>query len=547
MKKICFCIFVLMFCLVWCANALAADTGVEIYVNEVKLDCAVKPFIRDGRTMVPMRVIFEALGANVEWEDNTRTITATKSEDVVVLQIDNPVLHKNGQAVELDVAPILSQSTTFVPVRAVSQSLDARVEWTNFNQTVYVNSANTYLRLLHEEVQRFMKASMPAEYSKYGYAMVQGYVQDVVISEDIVFLLIRDFYDSAVVEAVCVAETEQTDFNKLKEYFKDTYISAGGRILGKTKALNDAETISLEYVKVFETEAELSAESLRLPQVQKLGEKVVMYKGYGNSVMIDATNVEKYKKQGWSLEPWQLLYHTDGKIMQVEAEQVHLYLQEGGWYKEPPVHIYTADGRDMYVLESEVATYAEQGWSVVPPDLFTIYHIDGKTKKVPEYEVMDYLNTKEWFMEPPVKLYDKKGKYKYVVQSEVADYLNAGWTMVPESVTVYNTDGSTRVVYKHNADDYLRTGVWFTEPPVLMYNADGETKYIVESEVDDYIENGWSLTPPAETVILKGYPVYITPYGKKWHFDKECAGKNGTPVELEYARSKGYTRCHTCS
>ena len=121
-----------------------AEDNITIYVNEQMLQCDVAPYIENGRTMVPMRKIFEALDAKVDWEETTRTITATKGDIEIILQINNATMKNNGVDEALDVAPVIVGSYTFVPIRAVSQSLKADVEWLGHNQSVYINSPELF-------------------------------------------------------------------------------------------------------------------------------------------------------------------------------------------------------------------------------------------------------------------------------------------------------------------------------------------------------------------------------------------------------------------
>ncbi len=121
-----------------------AEDNITIYVNEQILQCDVAPYIENGRTMVPMRKIFEALDAKVDWEGTTQTITATKDNTIITLQINNSTMYNNGVAEALDVAPVIVNSSTFVPIRAVSQSLKANVEWLGHNQSVYINSPELF-------------------------------------------------------------------------------------------------------------------------------------------------------------------------------------------------------------------------------------------------------------------------------------------------------------------------------------------------------------------------------------------------------------------
>lgn len=132
------------FMLTGCAVGAAADGGITICVNEETLQCDTAPFIENGRTMVPMRKIFEALNAEVEWNGETRTVTAVKDDSEITLQVDNYTMYKNGAEETLDAAPVIVSDSTFVPVRAVSQSLNASVEWLGETQTVYINSPEAY-------------------------------------------------------------------------------------------------------------------------------------------------------------------------------------------------------------------------------------------------------------------------------------------------------------------------------------------------------------------------------------------------------------------
>ena len=88
--------------------------------------------------MVPMRKIFEALGAEVEWFEDTKTIIAVKDEITITMQIDNLSIKVNEEEIILDVPPQLVESRTLVPVRAVAEGLDADVKWNDETQTVII-------------------------------------------------------------------------------------------------------------------------------------------------------------------------------------------------------------------------------------------------------------------------------------------------------------------------------------------------------------------------------------------------------------------------
>ncbi len=129
---------------------------IDVIVNGKPLELDVAPVIVNDRTMVPMRAIFEALGANVTWIPQDRLIIATCDDKVVVLQIDNlfMTVEKAGETekeeILLDAPPFILNDRTLVPARAVSEALDAKVEWEGATRTVTVikskgnvNSAGT--------------------------------------------------------------------------------------------------------------------------------------------------------------------------------------------------------------------------------------------------------------------------------------------------------------------------------------------------------------------------------------------------------------------
>lgn len=114
----------------------SANNNVDVMLDGNMLEFDVQPQIINGRTMVPMRKIFESLGASVEWDGNTRTVTAKRAETIVVMQIDNPVMQVNANSLTLDVPPQLVDGRTLVPVRAVAESFDIKVIWDSVTSTV---------------------------------------------------------------------------------------------------------------------------------------------------------------------------------------------------------------------------------------------------------------------------------------------------------------------------------------------------------------------------------------------------------------------------
>jgi len=113
---------------------------ITVKLNGTYLNFDEPPITEDYRTLVPLRGIFEELGAKVEWDNDTETVTATKGDTAISLQIGSNVLVKNGEAIKLDVPAKLVGARTLVPVRAVSEGLGAKVEWDEGTQTVVITA-----------------------------------------------------------------------------------------------------------------------------------------------------------------------------------------------------------------------------------------------------------------------------------------------------------------------------------------------------------------------------------------------------------------------
>jgi hypothetical protein len=98
------------------------------------------PVIIDGNTLAPVRAIFEAMGATVEWDPATRTATGKKAGTTVSFTIGDKLAKKNGQPLNLEVPAQLVNSTTMVPARIVGETFGGKVDWNSDSRTVNIAS-----------------------------------------------------------------------------------------------------------------------------------------------------------------------------------------------------------------------------------------------------------------------------------------------------------------------------------------------------------------------------------------------------------------------
>ncbi|MDO5397362.1 MAG: stalk domain-containing protein [bacterium] len=115
-----------------------ASNAISVKLNGTALSFDVAPQIINDRTMVPMRKIFESLGATVEWDQDTKTVTSTKGDKTITMTIDNPEMKVNDSSVTLDSAPTIVDDRTLVPVRAIAEAFGSTVDWDGDTKTVTI-------------------------------------------------------------------------------------------------------------------------------------------------------------------------------------------------------------------------------------------------------------------------------------------------------------------------------------------------------------------------------------------------------------------------
>lgn len=106
--------------------------------REVERELLVAPVIRDGRTCVPLRFIGEAMGANLEWDGVNKMVTYTLGERQVVLWVGQTRVVVNGLDQEYTPAPFIVDGATLVPVRLVAEALGFSVSWDGSTATVTI-------------------------------------------------------------------------------------------------------------------------------------------------------------------------------------------------------------------------------------------------------------------------------------------------------------------------------------------------------------------------------------------------------------------------
>lgn len=124
------------------AAAVPAQRDITVTIDGAKMEFPdQKPYIENSRTLVPVRFVTEALGAEVEWLQTEQKVRIQKGSELIELVIGQSKVKAGSKTVQLDVPAKIKNSRTMVPLRFVSEALGAGVEW---DQTTYTVSIITY-------------------------------------------------------------------------------------------------------------------------------------------------------------------------------------------------------------------------------------------------------------------------------------------------------------------------------------------------------------------------------------------------------------------
>lgn len=124
-------------------SCLASPHKIQIKLNNQILNTPIAPVQESGTTLVPLRVISENLGANVNFNSKNKTITITKDDQKIVLTLGKTEALVNNVKQTLTKAPTTLQNTTMVPLRFISEQLNCAVDWDNNAKLISITSKNS--------------------------------------------------------------------------------------------------------------------------------------------------------------------------------------------------------------------------------------------------------------------------------------------------------------------------------------------------------------------------------------------------------------------
>ena len=122
-----------------------ASETIYVTLDGNTIDFDVKPQVINDRTMVPIRAIFEKMGATVEWDESTNSAVCQKGNTVVKMTVGSMDMYINNQISKMDVSPVVVDGRTLAPARYVAEAFGADVQWDPTNNTVVICSKDVYL------------------------------------------------------------------------------------------------------------------------------------------------------------------------------------------------------------------------------------------------------------------------------------------------------------------------------------------------------------------------------------------------------------------
>lgn len=121
------------------SNAMA-DSGLTVELNGMQVSFDNKqPEIINGRTMIPLRGVFEQMGYSVDWDSKTKTATLKSAQSIIVVTANSSTFTVNGETKSLDVPAQIMEGSMMLPLRAIGESTGAQVNWDSETKTVKIS------------------------------------------------------------------------------------------------------------------------------------------------------------------------------------------------------------------------------------------------------------------------------------------------------------------------------------------------------------------------------------------------------------------------
>lgn len=138
-------------------------TGLKAFVNGKEVVMDVTPFREKGRALVPVRAVSASLNAEVEWKPETRVVEVVRGDNKIVLYLDSGEAEVNGQKVALETKPVLKNGRVFLPLRFIGEALNTKVDYQEQGEIIIIEDEEAVDPAVEEEVEADADVEAEAE------------------------------------------------------------------------------------------------------------------------------------------------------------------------------------------------------------------------------------------------------------------------------------------------------------------------------------------------------------------------------------------------
>lgn len=476
--------------------SVSANQPISVYMNNEKINFDVEPMLVNGRTMVPMRAIFEKLGAEVSWDNATNTATAFKDTTYVSITIGSLFMNTFLEPIKLDAPAMIVDGRTLIPLRAVSEAFNCEVKWDGSTSTVNIYSDDYIDYTQQSTSQTTVNVATPTEllnaigsnkrivltsnyYNLSDLPPVNNQYVDKQLNYDETYL--DSYIIKNVVNMTIEGNAEIAINDKMADvlsFEKCGKITLSGLTIGHTTSYD-------EY--------QCEGSVVRFTICDNINVNSCNLYGCG-AVGIYADNVKNLNVSGGKIYDctYTGIWLTDNSNATVKKTEFFDSVHSSGFIR---IDNSTINCTDCNVRNIVCSDWAEGfietfDWVDEPSKItFTNCVFSNNTfKKITNGETKHLafnnctFNNNVGDMQHPNVVYNNNGSAGSSVSNQV--------TSSSATKTMYAPDGRTIVVDYSEVGAYKNVG-WYVEPVVLMYAADGRTLYVGQSEVEAYKNVGW--------------------------------------------------------
>ncbi|WP_353106791.1 copper amine oxidase N-terminal domain-containing protein [Acetoanaerobium noterae] len=133
-------IFISIFTFSYGSSPVYANHSIGVYIDNKPLKMDVPPIIRSGRTLVPISAIGNALSCKITWNERNQSVIIRKQASIIRLSINSKLAYIDDNPMHLDYPPIIVNGRTMVPLSFVANALNYDIKWDPVRMNVYVHS-----------------------------------------------------------------------------------------------------------------------------------------------------------------------------------------------------------------------------------------------------------------------------------------------------------------------------------------------------------------------------------------------------------------------